>query len=388
MSQKKSVLFVCYGLGIGGIEKCLVNLINILPEDRYDVDVLLMNAEYTMKPQIRRTVTYVDEFQHILNAAGTPCQIRDRGGIRKNPGKAALYIPYRILYKLDLSSVCLFRPIEKHYDIAVAYAQNGDTPYYVIDKVRADRKILWYHNGAYAKTGWRYRKDQKYYPRFDYIVAVSEDCAKVLLDRFDIEDKIVILRNVCDAEAIRKSAAAFQPQGFPADKTHIVSVGRIASEKGIHLALEVCRQLLEEGRNLVWHWVGGGDDLQSYQKAADELGLGARFVFEGPQENPYPFMHQAYLYAQPSYFEAYSTTITEAKVLCKPIVVTDVGGMREQLEHGQNAMIVPIEKDAIADAIRTLMDDRELYRRFAEALATEDYSSTHVLESYEKSVFA
>ena len=26
--MKKSLLFVCYGLGIGGIEKCLVNLIN------------------------------------------------------------------------------------------------------------------------------------------------------------------------------------------------------------------------------------------------------------------------------------------------------------------------------------------------------------------------
>ena len=34
MDKKKSLLFVCYGLGIGGIEKCLVNLINALPEAR------------------------------------------------------------------------------------------------------------------------------------------------------------------------------------------------------------------------------------------------------------------------------------------------------------------------------------------------------------------
>ena len=31
----KSVLFSCYGLGIGGIEKCLVNLINAMPEDEF-----------------------------------------------------------------------------------------------------------------------------------------------------------------------------------------------------------------------------------------------------------------------------------------------------------------------------------------------------------------
>ena len=33
----KSVLFSCYGLGIGGIEKCLVNLINAMPEDEFDI---------------------------------------------------------------------------------------------------------------------------------------------------------------------------------------------------------------------------------------------------------------------------------------------------------------------------------------------------------------
>ena len=43
--MKKSLLFVCYGLGIGGIEKCLVNLINALPEACYDVDLLVMNPE-------------------------------------------------------------------------------------------------------------------------------------------------------------------------------------------------------------------------------------------------------------------------------------------------------------------------------------------------------
>ena len=65
MDKKKSLLFVCYGLGIGGIEKCLVNLINALPEARYDVDLLVMNPEYAMMPQIRRNVTFLDAFQYL-----------------------------------------------------------------------------------------------------------------------------------------------------------------------------------------------------------------------------------------------------------------------------------------------------------------------------------
>ena len=40
MCGKKKILFVCYGMGIGGIEKCMVNLINVMPEEKYDAAVL------------------------------------------------------------------------------------------------------------------------------------------------------------------------------------------------------------------------------------------------------------------------------------------------------------------------------------------------------------
>ena len=82
--MKKSLLFVCYGLGIGGIEKCLVNLINALPEACYDVDLLVMNPEYAMMPQIRRNVTFLDAFQYTLNTEFTMQEIRKRGGILRH----------------------------------------------------------------------------------------------------------------------------------------------------------------------------------------------------------------------------------------------------------------------------------------------------------------
>ena len=65
MGQQKRLLFVCYGLGIGGIERCLVNLLNILPEDEFDVDLLVLNPEYALKNQIRRKVNFLDAFSKI-----------------------------------------------------------------------------------------------------------------------------------------------------------------------------------------------------------------------------------------------------------------------------------------------------------------------------------
>ena len=47
--KRKRVCFVCYGLGIGGIEKCLVNLINNMSEELYTIDLLLMNPELDLR---------------------------------------------------------------------------------------------------------------------------------------------------------------------------------------------------------------------------------------------------------------------------------------------------------------------------------------------------
>mgnify|MGYP001044287970 CR=1 FL=1 len=76
MENKKSVLFVCYGLGIGGIERALVNLLNEMPETEFDVDLLVMNPEYALRDQIRRKVTYLDPFLYTLfNLLGHPSDL-------------------------------------------------------------------------------------------------------------------------------------------------------------------------------------------------------------------------------------------------------------------------------------------------------------------------
>lgn len=386
--KKKSILFACFGLGIGGVEKCLVNLLNILSEENYEIDVLLMNPEYAMKPQIRRNVCFVDDFHYILNTESTVKEIRKRGGFWKNRDKIIPYIDHRVRIKLGLPLWTKFWPLEKRYDIAVAYSQNGLAPYYVIDKVQADRKVLWYHNGAYERTGRQYEQDKQYYVKFDYIVAVSNDCAKMLRDKFPaVKEKIVVLRNICDCASVRQNALAFVPENFSKEFTHIVTVGRMNVEKGAELALEACRQLCAEGRNVCWHWVGSGDQAKAIQKKADKLGVHDRFVLEGNQTNPYPYIQCADVYVQPSYYEAYSTTITEAKVLHKPIVATDVGGMRDQLTDTENALIVPVDADAITDGIRALMDSKSLRDAFTEALKKETFDGKAALAEYERSVF-
>lgn len=389
MAEKKRLLFVCYGLGIGGIEKCMVNLLNILPEERYDVDVLLMTPQYTLKSQIRRNVRFYDEFDYILYSGGAMEEIRKRGGILRNWTKMFPYVCFRYLDQHGGNGWKIYKKLPQSYDIAIAYSQNGYTPYYVIDKVQAKRKILWYHNGAYDFPEAEQKKHRAYFPQFDQIVAVSQDCAAVLKKKLPyVREKILVLHNICDSESIVNSASAFAPEGFESGRTHIVTVGRMTAEKGALLALEACKTLTQKGCDICWHWVGDGAQAEEVRDKAKQWKLEGRFRLEGNRENPYPYIAAGDLYVQPSFYEAYSTTVTEAKVLNKPMVVTDVGGMRDQLTDEKNALIVTVSAAAIAEAVERLIKEPELAASFSESLQQESYESEALVEAYCESVLS
>lgn len=387
--MKKKILFVCYGLGIGGIEKCLVNLVNAMPEDRYDVDILLMNPEYTFQDQIRRQVRFINIFDYVVNVHDTVGEIRRRGGFLKAPELTIRYCLFRLILKFGRQPWRVFRPLPDHYDTAIAYSQNDLSAYYVIDKVNASCKAFWYHNGAYERTGWRYERDRRYYPKFDYTVAVSTGCANLLSSHFDFQPgHLIQLKNICDAADITVQADAFVPDSFSADAFHAVTVGRMTREKGPDMAIEACRILRNQGLPICWHWVGDGNQAPTVREKIEEYGLQQHFILEGNQPNPYPYIKNSHVYVQPSRYEAYSTTITEAKILKKPIITTDVGGMRDQLTDGVTGTIAPISADAVADAIVSLYQNPVLCASYSSQLETEDFSPAGALAEYEKTVFS
>lgn len=387
--KKKKILFVCYGLGIGGIETCLINLINALPEDRFDIDLLLMNPEYASKQKIKREVNYLDSYQYVMNTTDTMQEIRMHGGIIRNLRKFFSYCLFRVIVKLRGKAWTVFRKLPKHYDIAIAYSQNDYSPYYVIDKVKADRKIMWYHNGAYEAAAKKYERDLKYYDKFDYIVAVSSDCKKTLKSKFKFtHGKLIVLHNICDMVQVKTNANAFRPISFKPEVINIVTVGRMTKEKGADLAVDVCNRLYKRGILFAWHWVGDGNQRDTIEHKVKKYGLQDIFIFEGNQTNPYPYIKNADLYVQPSYYEAFSTTVTEAKILNRPIITTDVGGMRDQIVDGESGLIVSCDVIALERAIIRLLHDESLRNRIQNNLLKQKYDVDSYLSQYYNTVLS
>lgn len=381
----KKILFVCYGLGIGGIERCLVNLINELDSNLYDIDLLLLNPEYDLLDEITNEVTLLNTFKYSMNTENTYNHYKQEKNVLKRINKISRYIIFRLINKYGQKPWKIFNKVEKQYDIAISYSQNGLTPYYVIDKVNATRKYLWYHNGDYEGTGKKYKLDLEYYSKFDNVVAVSTDCQKKLSQYFsDMQDKIIVMNNIVDTERIINLANSDADIEIDKNSFSILTVGRLTKEKGGELAVNVCKKLVDSGFNIKWYWVGDGNQFGFLKELVNKLELGDVFYLLGNKKNPYVYMNQCDLYVQPSKYEAYCTTTNEARILNKPIITTDVGGMRDQFIDKETALIVNGEVDDIYKAVKSLIEDDKYRQKLILNLKQKNYEFDGYIKQYEK----
>lgn len=374
----KSILFCCYGFGIGGIEKCLINLLNAIDTTKYDIDVLPMNPEYELLGSLHADVNLLDPFEYVMNTTDTVSALQEKkAGIKQ-------YIKYglfRIVNKWGNKPWKMFKAPNKNYDIAIAYAHTGYVPYYVIDCVKAKKKYMWHHEGRYVKDH-HYDLDREYYPQFTNIVAVSKDDKKILDAVFsEIKHQIIVRYNVIDRDEIRSKAKV------SVDKEHydgvkIVTVGRLSKQKGPDILLDAAKRLKEDGIDFRWYWVGDGDLFHYLKNSARDNGLVENIILLGNQKNPYPYMKMADIYVQPSYYEAFCTTTIEAQILEKPIIVTDVCGMREQFIPETECIMIPVDSNAVYRSIKELIDNPQLRISLSNALHCKMEKEDGILQTY------
>lgn len=78
----------------------------------------------------------------------------------------------------------------------------------------------------------------------------------------------------------------------------------------------------------------------------------------------------------PSQFEGKSIALDEAKLLCKPVVVTNFSTVHDQFKDKVNATICEMNPVAIANAIETLIKDKALCEKYVSCLKTHQTDNT------------
>lgn len=144
--------------------------------------------------------------------------------------------------------------------------------------------------------------------------------------------------------------------GFDPDRPLVLLRSRLAPEKDPAVFCEAVRRLRAGGRDVVAAYMGGEAD----EMAALAHRLGVEVVARRPasfDEIPVWYM-AADVDVQASRAEGLGISPLEALACGTPVVVTDVGGLREVVDHGRLGELVPPgDAAALAAAIARVLDD-------------------------------
>lgn len=273
--------------------------------------------------------------------------------------------------------------LEKHYDLAISY-MNGFPNYYVIDKVNADKKVLWIHN-EFEKMGYDYDFEAAYYKKADKIVTISQACVDSFARVYpELRNKVVVLENISSANDIFEKAKEVPETDafFNFEGRRIVSVGRLSEQKNFQLAVQAAQKLKSYGVNFIWYILGEGELRQSLTEKIKEYDLTDQVKLVGIKPNPYPYIANCDVFVQSSIYEGKSIVLDEAKILCKPIVITNYVTAPNSIESGKNGLIVGMTSDELARGVASYFENEELRKQVVEQLRNEQNSNDAEIEKY------
>ena len=169
-----------------------------------------------------------------------------------------------------------------------------------------------------------------------------------------------------------------------AEIARLVSVGRITWQKGFDLIPGMAKELLSFQVPFEWDIIGGGTDavMQQYEELVRQNGVKGVVKFLGQMDNPMPYVAAADIVVIPSRFEGWGMTLSEALVLGKPVVATDLPVFREQVTSGVNGILVPLDSHAFAEAIIRLLKDEELRKRLSHEAPKYPFTKDAVVKEF------
>ncbi len=154
--------------------------------------------------------------------------------------------------------------------------------------------------------------------------------------------------------------------GVGDDQVVVGAVGRLVKEKGYPEFLEAAAAVQATSPEALFVVAGPHEPEKADAVSSDDVAAaeaaGVRFLgHRDDVEALYPAFD---IYVLASHREGFPRSAMEAAATGLPLVVTDIRGCREVVDAGHNGLLVaPRDQDALAAAIRSLVDDPELRRR-------------------------
>lgn len=390
----KKILFAIDSLACAGAEKSLITLLSLIDYSKYEVDLQLFSYGGELEDLLPKKVKLLEPFNYTnFTALSLKKAIQDgifrlklrylfsrlkfsfilRKGKYDNRAKARLF--------WEINKNCI-EESKKEYDIAISYAQGVPT-FYVADRVRAKRKFAWV-NVSYQLEGVEKEYQREKYKKFNKIVLVSDSAKDIFEEVYpEFKEKFEVIYDINNPK-IMEEMSKFGDKLPDKNEIKLLTIGRLANQKGYDIALKACKILKERGIKFKWYVLGKGPLEKEMEQKINELGLKEYFILMGVTPNPYGYIKSADIYVQTSRFEGFGLAIAEARILNVPVVTTEFDAVYNQMVQRKNGIVTQMNAQSVADGIMELIENIELKNSIIEYLKNEKKGNLEEYKKFEK----
>lgn len=366
----KRILFIVPSLGMGGMERVLVNYANLFVARGYDVTVYnLTSGDSAITQHMSKQVQYYECYnpvKHLFHASFKDYLSRN---IR--------FLPLNKWIRFHSAKYLHRKYVKDHFDIEVAFFGIAQMKIIGGCSEKNTLKIGWIHglqlDSDIAPVGGL-QQAIDVYNSMDRIICVSDLAREEVRDRFGRSKYVYTVNNPNDTKKIRDLAN----EGGVPQKEHFtfVTASRIEDrQKGFIRFFKVIKRLVDEGYEFTYWLVGDGIDYDKMKNFAEELKLN-NVKFMGQQANPYKYIKNADMYVCTSFSEGFSMVMMETIILATPMLTTNVSGASEMLDSGKYGLIVENSEEGLYQGMKHILDDPELYHHYQKmAQERKDYLS-------------
>jgi glycosyltransferase involved in cell wall biosynthesis len=321
----------------GGAERVVVELANGFVKRNYDVDLVIVNRVGSLFPELSPRVN-VHSLDHRRTLGGI---WRLRSYLEKRrPSVVFSHITHTNVASIIARCLSRYRP----YLVVVEHS-------HISHEVKVSRGLAraacWIVPVAYRFA--------------DAIAVVAEEMRYTVAKAARLKaDKIAVLYNpVVTPKLFRRAAVPpSHPWFAPGSDPVVLGAGRMVRQKNFPLLIQAFALLLQRRRaRLVI--LGEGELRADLERMVQDLGISEYVDLPGFQDNPYPYMRRAGVFALSSDWEGLPGVLIEALACGCPVVATDCkSGPHEILRGGQFGYLVPPgDPQAFADALESALRD-------------------------------
>ena len=204
----------------------------------------------------------------------------------------------------------------------------------------------------------------------DRVIAVSGQMREDILRHFSVDpEQVVVIHNGIDPERFRRTDRRDALDRRGVRTPYVLFVGRVTEQKGIFHLLEAARKLPPTVQVVLCASAPDTPEIEARLRRAVAEHPNVLWIAEmvSVDEVVQLYSHAA-VFVCPSVYEPFGIINLESMACRTPVVASAVGGILEVVEDGRTGLLVPPARpDDLADALRRVLDDRDLAQAFGRA---------------------